>query len=961
MEATFFEPRWRGFIRASESPWVQDHQVQNTIIYPAAGMLAMVLEGARQVQNEAWPVEGYEILNMSIGKAMIVPTSAHGLETSLNMKRHDVEGLPHRRKIEKFDFAIYSKLLDAAWQKNASGLLNIQYKCSDDSLEAEESLSDVCEYREKYTYYQGICDETYPSRQLYETLEAIGMKYGQSFRNITSVQKKDNISCTTVRIPDTQSQMPAKYEYPHLIHPATMDAIFQTLFIAGNVPMVPSYLESLFVSADFPQGAGAELRGYSVASRKGLRDATGNIVMFDEHGNRPKLVVKDLHFTPLANASDDSAERVFLPNHHNLCVELTWKEDVATANPSLLSEWLQMLSHKDPAMQILDTCSGRMDAMFSRLRILGGQSDVSPKFSRYTFVSATDRDFKQYGDASRCWPDYVDFKVLDLTSDISKQGLKAHSYDLVFARATGAIPTEVMRELVSPGGKLIIMSSTPDASSGCEETEDHTDLGHRDDGSHNKDFDKETLFLDNSFHLSLTLKDDMGDECTAARLFVSSSKATNLAPLSSREVLILLPADPSPGLLNLSVKLTEALLLAGAKVSSSILTNPNISFSAKLCLALLEVESSLLFDWTVCEFEAFRSMISGTKGCLWVTKGGQMNSKTPFVASTTALFRTIQSEDPQKALVTLDLDAETNLSSDATGQVLLSTFLRSFDPQERSVEREYAECDGRIFVPRAVLEEKLNSRIEHDGKARVPQPQLLFQSERPLQLEVGIVGKLDSLHFHDDTTSSLPLAARDMEIQVQAVGINDIDVETALGQTSRDTIGSDVAGVITKVGDSVSNFRIGDRVVTIVSGAFKTLARSHESIVQRIPDHMSFEVAASLPTDMLTVYYATVAMGRLKEGESVLIHGGSGGLIQAAIQITQKLGAELFVSVRAGVSRNVLAETWRLPVENVLKVSAHSGGIGGLNKGKGFDLILNSYTGEIRSQALACIRECKLG
>lgn len=42
-----FEPRWRGFLRVSENPCIQDHQVQKTIVYPAAGMVSMVLEGAK--------------------------------------------------------------------------------------------------------------------------------------------------------------------------------------------------------------------------------------------------------------------------------------------------------------------------------------------------------------------------------------------------------------------------------------------------------------------------------------------------------------------------------------------------------------------------------------------------------------------------------------------------------------------------------------------------------------------------------------------------------------------------------------------------------------------------------------------------------------------------------------------------------------------------------------------------
>jgi acyl transferase domain-containing protein len=957
VESTFFEPQWRGFVRVSENPWVQDHPVQNTIIYPAAGMVVMVLEGARQIQDEGHRVEGYEISNMSINKAMIIPTSAHGLETKLNMKRHGSERSTDHREVEMFDFTIYSKILDAAWQKNCSGMLTIKYKPIVEASEVDNIPLDMKQYRQNYLSHKETCTETIPARQLYEALETIGMKYGSTFQNIKSVHKKDNISCTTVRIPDTKSRMPGKYEYPHLIHPATLDAIFQTVFVAGNEPMVPSHLLSLFISADFPEGAGQELGGYTNALRKGLRDATGNIVMFNGSWDEPKLIVKDLHFTALSTASDDAAERGFLPNHHNLCAELAWKEDVTTASPRLLSGWLELASYQNPAMNILDTCCENMYSMFSRLKGLGGRNETNPQFSKYTFTDTSDESFERCRDLLEDWPDYVDFKVLNRTTDLLEQGFKARSFDLVFADTPDVKFCNALRGLLKPRGNFVLISIAPGSENHVnrnEHAEEESDMRYERKAlvDHSK---PDTPFFDTEASKpDLILKDDFGRGYI--EVFASDSKAKQSLRPSSREVLILVPANPSRKLHGLSVRLTEALLLAGAKVSCSQLTNPAICFSAKICLALLEVDSPLVSTWTDDEFQAFRSMISEINGCLWITSGGQMNSKSPFGAPITALFRTIRSEDPLKAIVTLDLDAETDLGSDLTGRVILSTFLKSFDSQSPSDEREYAERDGRIFIPRAMLEEQLSSRIEQDGKSHAPILEPFFQAERPLQLEVGTLGKLDSLHFITDHGALLPLGPREVEIRTHAVGVSQLDVATALGQTAQATIGSDVAGIVTRVGADLSMFKTGDRVITIVPGAFKTFVRNHQSAVQRIGDEMSFQHASSLPTNYITALYAIVTIGRLQEGESILIHGGADKFVHAAVQIAKNAGAEIFITTTSSEERSILLETYGLAddrvFDNRFNVFRRS------SQESVFDLILNSFRGHLRIQALDCVQEC---
>ncbi|OTA58590.1 ketoacyl-synt-domain-containing protein [Hypoxylon sp. EC38] len=338
-----FQPRWRGFFRLSENPWIRDHQVQKTMIYPAAGMVTMVLEAAKQVAPENF--SGIEITQFKIEKAMIIPGTSHGLEYALNMNKRashlavepasNTEYSSVTMQSATFEFSIYSKQLDRPWEEHGSGLVTIHHRRSVEGARAEhqvfrENLLRAGRYYQTYLEAKNNCDELVIPRQLYETLDVIGMNYGPLFQNISSIHKRDNTCVSIIRVPDTKSVMPANFEYPHIIHPATLDSIFQTAFAIGSEPMVPSFIGSLYVSAEYHtlSKTGEKLAAYSQADRRGLRDASASFIISDDSWlgtsgprNHPLIVVKDMTFTALT----PSLESGFLPNHQNLCSEIVWE------------------------------------------------------------------------------------------------------------------------------------------------------------------------------------------------------------------------------------------------------------------------------------------------------------------------------------------------------------------------------------------------------------------------------------------------------------------------------------------------------------------------------------------------------------------------------------------------------------------------------------------------------------
>lgn len=99
----------------------------------------------------------------------------------------------------------------------------------------------------------------------------------------------------------------------------------------------------------------------------------------------------------------------------------------------------------------------------------------------------------------------------------------------------------------------------------------------------------------------------------------------------------------------------------------------------------------------------------------------------------------------------------------------------------------------------------------------------------------------------------------------------------AMGQIQRPVFGHEASGIVTRVGSKTSEVSCGDRVVFVGPGSMRTHIRAHESVVQKLPDIMSFEEGASIPIAYATAYRSLVEVARLEKGETVLIHAAAGG------------------------------------------------------------------------------------
>ncbi|NXR82518.1 QOR oxidoreductase, partial [Pycnonotus jocosus] len=137
-------------------------------------------------------------------------------------------------------------------------------------------------------------------------------------------------------------------------------------------------------------------------------------------------------------------------------------------------------------------------------------------------------------------------------------------------------------------------------------------------------------------------------------------------------------------------------------------------------------------------------------------------------------------------------------------------------------------------------------------------------------------------------------------IKVHACGVNPVETYMRSGTHARKptlpyTPGSDVAGVIESVGEHVTTFKKGDRVFTLetLSGGYAEYAVAAANKVFPLPDKLDFKQGAAIGVPYFTAYRALFQKGCAKAGESVLVHGASGGVGIATCQIARACGLKV--------------------------------------------------------------------
>lgn len=271
-------------------------------------------------------------------------------------------------------------------------------------------------------------------------------------------------------------------------------------------------------------------------------------------------------------------------------------------------------------------------------------------------------------------------------------------------------------------------------------------------------------------------------------------------------------------------------------------------------------------------------------------------------------------------------------------------------------EKEVAIRDEQLYVPRLnVLDySESESAIEISS---TPDRVNNYEAWRFVTDEPGLLDNIKVMEVDREEPEE-----DEIEVEVKATGLNFMNVMSALGiypgmENGFLCLGIEFSGIVTRVGGKVESLQVGDRVLGLSPehdclGKY-TICKALQAI--NIPDGLAFTEAASIGVAFGTAYACLIEYGRLQKGERILIHSAAGGVGLAAIEIAQKVGAEIYATAGTVEKRQLLRS---LGVPYVM--DSHSLDFADevieYTKGEGIDLVLNSLTGEAMYQSMKLLR-----
>lgn len=973
-----FARRWRHIIRPSDIPWVRDHQIQSNIVYPGAGYISMAIEAARQAQgrgNET--VSSYELRRIEIIKALVIPDTTSGVEVQVCMQPCGHGAL----ESEWQQFQILSVDHNDTWSLHCEGQIMLLLK----SPAAEVSMQ-WKGYKGSATYRTESTAESLPQKleasNLYESLRQIGLNHGPVFRNITSIRKGSNKSSCEFEIVDSAATMPFQYQQEHILHPTTLDSVFQAVYTAlpsagkkQNVAMLPRSIRSISVSQDITTRPADVLVVHSVMRKltpQGFEsDATVSLASSNA-SNMPMLDVKGLFCQSLGSilrATD--AEKT------KICFTTAWEPDTSllstgdfqhlmlttmqgdlsqrkagfdpdaqevahaftssTKQESLNSAIhiiLKHLAHKRPRSQILELEAGSADLTDIALDAMcASHIESAPRLMNYTWADASIEALEASRQKFAKYGNLLTFKQLAPEDDFDTEQIMPASYDLVLMPA-GVITSNnfsKIQDLVKPGGSLLVVDWQQAEQDGqVDLTKFHTH------------FQTIGLGVASAAKIVLAIRND---DCS----FTYPTRLT----------VVYAGLAPPQEWLNQLVTAIASITLAGITIECQNLAKFD-NAKDQTVIFLDDPNQSILVQPSNYEFEAIKSILINAQGVLWVSQGGAMDCEQPNAGLHIGILRTLRCEYPFKRYVSLDLEASSSTWQTPQTISIAKAFSASFDYNQSKqipVELEYAVRRGLIHIPR-VFEDAAENRAVLESTSS-PETMPFFDSSRNIRLSVGTPGLIDSLIFVNNDTIAGPLPPDHVQIKPAAFGLNFRDVMVAMGQLDETRMGFECSGFITAIGPEAAarGFAVGDRVYAFLRGYFANTIRIHHTSVAKIPEGMDMETAASIPLVFITAYHALHNMARLKSGESILIHSGTGGVGQAVIMLAQLAKADVFVTVGSKEKQKFLMSTYGVPEHRIFN-SRNAGfakEIMAATQGKGVDVVLNSLAGPLLAATWNCI------
>jgi acyl transferase domain-containing protein/NADPH:quinone reductase-like Zn-dependent oxidoreductase len=925
-------PFWRNLLRHKDLPWLGHHRLLPNTVLPGAAYVCTAMEAARQYITERQGLpENYcfHLRNVSIRSALQIPDDEFGVEivTNLQASSHSDNWL---------DFSISSVDKDGnKWTDNASGSISIETSPN----KALRRLADPIHTRRV------------DAQNWYLEFERIGLGYGKAFQCLSEIDTDPykNIASAKLQLESTKDMFKGP-ESAYPIHPASLDACFQLAIIAihggqtGRMKhgFIPVSIDDLKV---WPQAdsAGEWAQTFCHTKMEGLRTACAQIQVLTPSG-LPRVELSNLK----AVSYYGGIERNALPEMNEYS-RLVWKPDISALNSeqaaklfhasstekdaARLEPFLHLLDlagHRSPNLSVLEINGGDATTE-SALRTLGGDTG-NKRYASYTVTKSSAEYLEKVEDGLKEFK-HVEYIVLDIERELEDQRVDTQ-YDYVITpylpeRRHTATALKNMRSLLKIGGRLMLVE---------QESNGVDSIG------------QECLIASGFSGIDMHLAHPEQPHVTTL-VATAVDPGLKLSPLFSdtpEAVYIIYDQEPTP----LLPAIEEQLRSTSLSPFSLALGNAHTIPDNSRVIVAIDLEVKGLFDVSESSFYRFKDVMMRSSSILWLTKDSPIASELPAVALATGIIRTLPKERPEASFSIMHL----NLNTRVVGLRDLAGFVVRQETQvyHGTAELEYAVHDGIGYIPRQLFDDGLNTRFRAINNASAEPSDLQLEEHEPAVVDFGTPGLISSAYFKQDDLAPKPLQEEWIEIKTVAIGLNEKDVNGDDGLT-------DMAGIVTKCGTTVTRFQPGDRVFALAWSRLSTHIRVPVNMAQAMDSGDTFNNMASIPSAFCMAIYALKHNARVERAQRIFIQSPTTSLGLAAIQIAETLGAQVFALVQSSAQVQYLQKEFAIPGRNLIMVAQNDHPDDVVERtmavtgGEGFNMILSTSDGNLIHSIGRCI------
>lgn len=759
---------WKNTLRDRDVPWLKDHSLGGTTIFPGAGHLSLAVEAYLQHSDlDQQSLAGVTFRDVDIKQALVIPDTVEGIEIQTRLSKN----VTNNGDSQWYTFSVES-LDSGVWIIHAAGKIR---SCSAEHTSVPQDFNGSFETTKLHQTSQG--------RRWYDSFQRVGFQYGPSFQRLKSVRANgiDHTATATVDVRRDSGLMTSESRY--ILHPSTIDGCLQLVIssihkgLHKEMPwgVVPLEIEEMRLF--FPHAEG-QAEGQAVAWTDETSDRyfNTNTRLLSSSGQL-LLDIKNVKCVKYEAALSHNKVGLVEPRPY---AQVSWKPDVTettrrqgigTSKEDVIVELIGLAVHRAGVRHAL---------------ILGGVSVietfrvVNPILPPGTTVTA----------------------CLASEEEIHRFSVELGDQQV---RATKLPPSiSNMSPILDRVYDLIVLDDTLDLGSST------TDLIR-------------TVQSSAAGHASWITSTMKSNRVQLERSQCAVGLSAPAIAIDCEDIVIMMTGTrPSQPLLEADMRV-GVINSSELATSSEVFTNAigdycqphlfNVNDEAHLqgfeYIVIDDHAGDFLSEPTESQFDALKSILCSDASIVWLTKGvNQGRSVAGGMAQ--GFLRAFRSETTTSAVILVDVDED--VSSEKVAEFVMKKLpSKSAKVSGKDVEF-WLRADGGVHIPRLIPNKELNDIFHQETLA----------SLSPVTERVTHQGSIikNELIFEMKDVTLKALEPRKAEIQVQASEICDEDLD---GLKRRPRI---IVGKVVRVGGSIASSLVGANVVAYTDMSFETIVTS---------------------------------------------------------------------------------------------------------------------------------------